>query len=125
VEALMTAHSAVLADIINDTGPVSLERMRRMGKTITSSQNLQKKVGAQRVEVLTRVLADRFETSATDTRVQQGLKLWSAVLAATYLDVLDKHGRFDPGVDDESPEYMRNRLNRAFRIVTGRPTRAT
>jgi AcrR family transcriptional regulator len=125
VEALMTAHSAVLADIIDDTGPVSLERMRRMGKAITSSPDLQKKVGAQRVEVLTRVLADRFETSASDSRVQRGLKLWSAVLAATYLDVLDKHGRFDPGVDDESPEYMRNRLNRAFRIVTGRPTPAT
>lgn len=124
VEALMTAHSAVLVDIINDTGPVSLERMRRMGKTITSSPSLQKKVGAQRVEVLTRVLADRFETSASDTRVQQGLKLWSAVLAATYLDVLDKHGRFDPDVDEESPEYMRNRLNRAFRIVTGRSIRA-
>jgi AcrR family transcriptional regulator len=125
VEALMTAHSAVLADIINDSGPIPLERMRRMGKAITSSPDLQKKVGAQRVEVLTRVLADRFETSASDNRVQQGLKLWSAVLAATYLDVLDKHGRFDPEVDDESPEYLRNRLNRAFRIVTGRPTRAT
>jgi AcrR family transcriptional regulator len=124
VEALMTAHSEVLADIINDTGPVSLERMRRMGKTITSSPSLQKKVGAQRVEVLTRVLADRFATSVADTRVQQGLKLWSAVLAATYLDVLDKHGRFDPEVDEESPEYMRNRLNRAFRIVTGRSIRA-
>jgi AcrR family transcriptional regulator len=125
VEALMTAHSAVLADIIDDTGPVSLERMRRMGKAITSSPALQKKVGAQRVEILTSVLADRFETSASDTRVQQGLKLWSAVLAATYLDVLDKHGRFDPEVDEESPDYMRNRLNRAFRIVTGRSIRAT
>jgi AcrR family transcriptional regulator len=124
VEALMTAHSSLLADIINDTGPVSLERMRRMGKAITSSPDLQKKVGAQRVEMLTRVLADRFATSASDTRVQQGLKLWSAVLAATYLDVLDKHGRFDPEVDEESPEYMRNRLNRAFRIVTGRSIRA-
>ena len=125
VEALMTAHSAVLSDIINDVGPVSLERMRKMGKAITSSPELQKKVGAQRVEILTNVLADRFETSASDSRVQQGLKLWSAVLAATYLDVLDKHGRFDPDVDEESPEYMRNRLNRAFRIVTGRSTRAT
>ena len=125
VEALMTAHSSVLGDIINGTGPVKLERMRRMGKAITSSPGLQKKVGAQRVEILTTVLADRFEASRDDTRVQQGLKLWSAVLAATYLDVLDKHGRFDPGVDDESPEYLRNRLSRAFRIVTGRSTRAT
>ena len=64
VEALMTAHSSLLADIINDTGPVSLDRMRRMGKTITSSPDLQKKVGAQRVEMLTSVLADRFEASA-------------------------------------------------------------
>jgi AcrR family transcriptional regulator len=125
VEALMTAHSSLLADIINDTGPVSLERMRRMGKAITSSPDLQKKVGAQRVEMLTSVLADRFETSASDTRVQHGLKLWSAVLAATYLDVLDKHGRFDPEVDEESPDYLRNRLNRAFRIVTGRSIPAT
>ena len=53
VEALMTAHSSLLADIINDTGPVSLDRMRRMGKAITSSPDLQKKVGAQRVEMLT------------------------------------------------------------------------
>jgi len=125
VEALMTAHSAVLADIIDGVGPTTLERMRRMGKAITSSTDLQKKVGARRVELLTGVLADRFQTSPTDQRVQQGLKLWSAVLAATYLDVLDKHGRFDPEVDDETPEYMRNRLNRAFRIVTGRSTRAT
>lgn len=125
VEALMTAHSAVLADVIDDVGPVKLERMRRMGKTITSSTALQKKVSAQRVDFLTGVLADRFETSASDPRVQQGLKLWSAVLAATYLDVLDRHGRFDPDVDEESPEYMRDRLNRAFRIVTGRSTRAT
>jgi AcrR family transcriptional regulator len=124
IEALMTAHSAVLADIIADVGPVSLDRMRRMGKTITSSPDLQKKVSAQRVDVLTGVLADRFGAPATDQRVQSGLKLWSAVLAATYLDVLDRHGRFDPLVDDESPEYMRNRLNRAFRIVTGRATRA-
>ena len=96
-----------------------------MGKAITSSTELQKKVGAQRIEMLAGVLADRFEASPSDPRVQQGLKLWSAVLAATYVDVLDKHGRFDPDVDEESPEYMRNRLNRAFRIVTGRSTRAT
>ncbi len=124
VEALMSAHSTVLADIAIDAGPVTQEHMRLMGKAITSSPDLQKKVAAQRVEMLTTVLADRFGTSATDQRVQQGLKLWSAVLAATYLDVLDKHGRFDPLVDDESPDYMRNRLNRAFRIVTGRSTRA-
>lgn len=74
--------------------------------------------------MLTAVLADRFGTSAADQRVQQGLKLSSAVLAATYLDVLDKHGRFDPVVDDGSPDDMRNRLNRAFRIVTGRSTKA-
>ena len=105
-------------------GPEHPERMRRMGKAITSSPDLQKKVAAQRVDMLTGVLADRFGASTTDQRVQSGLKLWSAVLAATYLDVLDKHGRFDPSVDEESPEYMRNRLNRAFRIVTGRTTRA-
>ena len=125
VDALMSAHSTVVADIVADTGPVKLERMRRMGKAITSSRDLQAKVAAQRVEMLTGVLADRFGTSATDQRVQSGLKLWSAVLAATYLDVLDRHGRFDPLVDDESPDYLRDRLNRAFRIVTGRGTRAT
>jgi AcrR family transcriptional regulator len=125
VEALMAAHSEVVADIIVGTGPVSAERMRNMSKAIISSADLQKKVGAQRVEMLTTVLADRFEAPPEDTRVQQGLKLWSAVLAATYLDVLDRHGHFDPEVDDESPEYMRNRLNRAFRIVTGRSTGAT
>ncbi|RDH79681.1 TetR/AcrR family transcriptional regulator [Mycolicibacterium moriokaense] len=125
VEALMTAHSEVLSDIIAGTGPITLERMRRMGKAITSSVALQKQVGAQRVEMLTAVLAERFAAPPGDQRVQQGLKLWSAVLAATYLDVLDKHGRFDPLVDEESPEYMRSRLNRAFRIVTGRSTRAS
>ena len=46
------------------------------------------------------------------------------MLAATYLDVLDRHGRFDPLVDDESPDYLRDRLNRAFRIVTGRGAKA-
>lgn len=119
IEALMAAHSTVLADIVAGTGPVPLERM---GKTITSSVDLQKKVSAQRTEILSGVLADRFGTTPTDDRVQQGIKLWSAVLAATYLDVLDKHGRFDPTVDIESPEGMRNRLDRAFRIITGRPT---
>lgn len=124
VDALMAAHSAVVADIIAGTGPVPAERMRKMGKAITSSPDLQKKVAAQRSEMLSGLLAKRSGTSTTDDRVQQGLKLWSAVLAATYLDVLDKHGRFDPGVDVESPEFMRNRLNRAFRIITGRPIRA-
>jgi pimeloyl-ACP methyl ester carboxylesterase len=100
------------------------EPVEAMGKAITSSPDLRKKVAAQRVEMFTGVLADRFGAPATDRRVQSGLKLWSAVLAATYLDVLDRHGRFDPLVDEESPEYMRNRLNRAFRIVTGRGTRA-
>ena len=37
VDALMSAHSTVVADIVADTGPVKLERMRRMGKAITSS----------------------------------------------------------------------------------------
>lgn len=122
IEALMAAHSTVLADIVAGTGPVPLERMRKIGKTITSSVDLQKKVSAQRTEILSGVLADRFGTTPTDDRVQQGIKLWSAVLAATYPDVLDKHGRFDPTVDIESPEGMRNRLDRAFRIITGRPT---
>ena len=103
VDALMAAHSAVVADIIAGTGPVPAERMRKMGKAITSSPDLQKKVAAQRSEMLSGVLAKRSGTSTTDDRVRQGLKLWSAVLAATYLDVLDKHGRFDPGVDVESP----------------------
>jgi len=89
-----------------------------------SSPALQKKVAAQRTRMLSTVLADRFGTSTEDRRVKQSLKLWSAVLAATYLDVLDKRGRFDPDVDTESPEGMRARLNRAFRLVTGRSTQA-
>lgn len=82
IEALMAAHSTVLADIVAGTGPVPLERMRKIGKTITSSVDLQKKVSAQRTEILSGVLADRFGTTPTDDRVQQGIKLWSAVLAA-------------------------------------------
>lgn len=124
VEALGAAHSAVIADIVAGTGPIPAERMRRMGKAITSSPELQKKLGAQRTEMLSGVLARRFGTTPTDDRVLQGIKLWSAVLAATYLDVLDRHGRFDPVVDIESPEFMHNRLNRAFRIITGRPIKA-
>ena len=123
VDALMAAHSSVVADIVAGTGPVTPEQMRCMGKAITSSPDLQKKVLAQRTEILSAVLAERFGTSTEDRRVQQGLKLWSAVLAATYLDVLDKQGRFDPRVDVETNEFMRDRLNRAFRIVTGRPIR--
>lgn len=124
VEALMAAHARVVNDIIDDKGPVSLERMRCMSKAIISSAELQRKVAAQRKRILAAVLADHFGTTTEDRRVKQGLKLWSAVLAATYLDVLDKHGRFDPDVDIETPEGMRTRLNRAFRIVTGRSTEA-
>ena len=120
VDALMTAHSAVLDDIAAGAGPITTERMRSMSKAITSSKDLQKAVARQRIELFTGVLAERFDTSPSDARVQQGLKLWSAVLAATYLDVLDQHGRFDLGVDGEAPDYLRDRLNRAFRIVTGR-----
>jgi AcrR family transcriptional regulator len=123
IEALMAAHSTVIADIIAGTGPVTLERMRSMSKTVTSSRDLQKLVAAQRRDLLSDVLADRFKTSTTDDRVQQGLRLWSAVLAATYLDVLDRDGHFDPDVDTEAPEYMRDRLNRAYRIITGRQIR--
>jgi AcrR family transcriptional regulator len=122
VEALLAAHSIVLSDIIAGTGPVTLERMKDMSRTITGSPELQKKVAAQRIDMLSDVLADHFGTSVSDRGVQQGLKVWSAVLAATYMDVLDKQGRFDPGVNLETPEVMRDRLNRSFRIITGRPT---
>jgi AcrR family transcriptional regulator len=124
VEALLAAHSSVLSDIVAGTGPVTLERMKNMSRTITTSPELQKKVAAQRIEMLSDVLADHFGTSFSDRGVQQGLKVWSAVLAATYMDVLDKQGRFDPGVNVETPEVMRDRLNRSFRIITGRPTDA-
>jgi hypothetical protein len=124
VEALLAAHSIVLSDIIAGTGPVTLERMKDMSRTITGSPELQKKVAAQRIDMLSDVLADHFGTSVSDRGVQQGLKVWSAVLAATYMDVLDKQGRFDPGVNLETPEVMRDRLNRSFRIITGRPTDA-
>ena len=124
VEALMAAHARVVNDIIDEKGAVPLERMRCMSKTITSSSELQKKLAAQRTRMLSVVLADHLDTTTEDRRVKQGLKLWSAVLAATYLDVLDKHGRFDPGVDHESPEGMRARLHRVFRIVTGRSAKA-
>jgi AcrR family transcriptional regulator len=122
VEALLSAHFRVLNDILDDVGPIPLDRMRKMGKAIISSAELQKKVAAQRVDMLAGVLTDHFDVPVGNREVQRGLRLWSAVLAATYLDVLDKQGRFDPGVDDETPESMRDRLNRAFRIVTGRPT---
>jgi AcrR family transcriptional regulator len=121
VEALFAAHASVLTDIVAGAGPITLVRMRHMGKAITSSPDLQKAVAAQRTEMLSDVLADHFGRSMSDRSVQHGLKLWSAVLAATYLDVLDKQGRFDPDVDVESPESLRNRLNRAFRVITGRP----
>jgi AcrR family transcriptional regulator len=124
VEALMAAHSRVVADILAGTGPVTLGRMRAMSKVITSSRDLQKLVTAQRVDMLSAVLADRLGTSPTDNRVSQGLNLWSAVLAATYMDVLNRYGRFDVDVDAEAPEFMRDRLNRAYRIITGRPTSA-
>lgn len=123
VEALMTAHSRVVNDIIAGKGVIPVERMRCMSKAITSSRELQQKVAAQRTRILSAVLADHFGTSTEDRRVTQGLRLWSAVLAATYQDVLDKQGRFNPDVDAESAEGMRTRLNRAFRIVTGRPTK--
>lgn len=38
----MTAHSTVVADIVAGAGPVMIEHMRRMGKAITSSSDLQK-----------------------------------------------------------------------------------
>ena len=121
VEALMAAHSRVVADILAGDGPVTPGRMRAMSKAITSSHDLQELVAAQRVGVLTDVLADRLGTSPTDNRVSHGLNLWSAVLAGTYMDVLDRFGRFDLDVDAEAPESMRDRLNRAYRIITGKP----
>jgi AcrR family transcriptional regulator len=124
VEALLAAHSSVLIDVIAGTGPVTLQQMKHMSIAITSSPDLQKKVAAQRVQMLSGVLADHFGSSMADRSVQHGLKVWSAVLAATYMDVLDKQGRFDPDVNAETPESMRDRLNRSFRIITGRPTDA-
>ena len=43
VEALMTAHSSVVADIVAGAGPVTPEHMRRMGKAITSSTDCRKR----------------------------------------------------------------------------------
>jgi hypothetical protein len=40
------------------------------------------------------------------------------------MGVLNRYGRFDVDVDAEAPEFMRDRLNRAYRIITGRPTSA-
>jgi AcrR family transcriptional regulator len=125
VEALLKAHASVLNDVIDGTGPITLEDMRHMGKAVASSPDLQKKVSAQRTDMLSDVLADHFATSMSDRQVQQGLKLWSAVLAATYLDVLDKQGRFDRQVDLETPQQLRDRLNRTYRILIGRPTDRT
>jgi AcrR family transcriptional regulator len=121
VEALLDAHVAVLNQVIDGNGPITYDEMRWMGKAITSSADLQKKVSAQRADMLTDVLAERFGATVSDRRVQRGLKLWSAVLAATYMDVLDRQGRFDPDVDAETPQQMRDRLNRAYRILIGRP----
>src|ERR1700759_461607 len=95
VEALMATHSKVVADILAGTGPVTLGRMRAMSKAITSSPDLQELVAAQRVDMLTPVLAERLGVAPTDNRVSHGLNVWSAVLAGTYLDVLDRYGRFD------------------------------
>ena len=66
VEALLAAHAAVLNDVLDGSGPITFEQLRHMGKTITSSPDLQKKVSAQRGKML--------------AEVQRGLKLWSAVL---------------------------------------------
>jgi len=78
VEALLAAHSSLLGDIIDGTGPVTLQRLKSMSLAITSSPELQKKVAAQRIEMLSDVLADHFGTSMADRSVQQGLKVWSA-----------------------------------------------
>ena len=121
IEALMAAHSKVVAEILGGTGAVTIERMRAMSKAITSSADLQQLVEIQRLDMLTGVMAERLGVPPTDRRVANGLNLWSAVMAGTYLDVLDKYGRFDPNVDVEAPEFMRDRLNRVYRIITGRP----
>ena len=42
VEALLAAHAAVLNDVLDGSGPITFEQLRHMGKTITSSPDLQK-----------------------------------------------------------------------------------
>ncbi|WP_156662860.1 hypothetical protein [Mycobacterium sp. 1274761.0] len=122
LESLLDAHMAVIRDIGAGMGTVTFEEMKFMGKAIWSSTELQQRIAAQRAEILSPVLADRLGTSKTDRRVQYVIKLWSAVLAATYFGVLDRRGNYKPGIELETPTDFHDRLAEAYRIVVGRPT---
>jgi AcrR family transcriptional regulator len=120
VEALKAAHAKVLKDIIDGAGPITRERMQAMGTVVLNSPELQQVMSAHRKAKLGPVLAERLGVHLTDPSVGLAVTTWSAVVAATYSAAPDKLGNFDPRDDAQRPHRMQDRLDRAFRHITGR-----
>ena len=120
IDALKAAHAKVLSDISDGVGPTSRKRMQAMGTVVMNSPDLQQRTSAHRREVLGAVLAERLGVGRDDPTVASAVTTWSAVVAATYVAAPDKRGRFDPLDDARRPDRMRDRLTRAFRVITGR-----
>ena len=120
VDTLQAAHASVVHDVIEGVGPISRDRMQTMGTVIMKSPQLQQRTSAHRKEVLSEFLAARLETEPRNPSITRAVATWSAVVAATYVAAPDKHGRFDPRDDARNPDRMRDRLQRAFRHITGR-----
>jgi AcrR family transcriptional regulator len=120
VDALQAAPATVLHDIIEGVGPISRDRMQAMGNVIMKSPQLQEHTSAHRKEVLSELLAERLDVEPRDPSITRAVATWSAVVAATYVAAPDKHGKFEPRDDAQRPDRMRDRLKRAFGIITGR-----
>jgi AcrR family transcriptional regulator len=118
-DALLAPHSQMLENIVGGAGPITQERLQSMGAVVMASPDLQTTVTARRLGVLSEALAEYLGVRPDDEQVAHKLKLWSAVVAGTYVAALDRRGRFDPDVDTREPERMSQRLRRTFRIIMG------
>ncbi|MFZ0835503.1 MAG: hypothetical protein WAM92_21010 [Mycobacterium sp.] len=109
----------MLESIVGGAGPITRERLQLMGAVVMASPDLQTTVTELRLRVLSEALAEYLGVRPDDEQVGNELKLWSAVVAGTYVAALDRRGRFDPDIDTREPERMSQRLKRTFRIIMG------
>jgi AcrR family transcriptional regulator len=121
--ALHAANAAMLQDIIDGRGPVSMAHLTGMVAVVTRHPPLQKRASALRQQVMSQALADQMGVEPGDQRVRRAVVAWSAVVAASYHADL---GRSRSSVvtrsshDRLAPERMSQRLDATFRRILGR-----
>lgn len=118
-QALLTASTEVVRDIIGGRGVITRDRMLAIGQIVTANWELRKQASLARKRTLTQALADRMGVAAEDRRVHRAVTMWSAIAAGTYLGRRSMAAYYDPHQDDQLMEHMIADLTATFADVMG------